>query len=187
MTTLYPNQPVPDLSIPTLDGIPWRLSENKGELLTMIIFYRGFHCPICGDYLSDLDDKISKFEKLGVNTIAISCDSKERAEKSHQKWKLKHVKMGYDLTIDQAVEWGLFISAGRGGTKAGVDEPNRFCEPGVFFIKPSGELYGSIINTFPFARPRIKDLLSALETIKEKDYAPRGEVLINREYIAATP
>ena len=77
---LYPRQPVPELSVPTVGGGTWTLSEQSPENFTMIVFYRGYHCPICSKYLGDLNKKLGRFADLGVEAIAISDDGLERAE-----------------------------------------------------------------------------------------------------------
>ncbi len=60
-TTIFPRQPVPALSVPTVGGGAWTLGDQAPEHFTMIVFYRGYHCPICSRYLGDLDRKLEKF------------------------------------------------------------------------------------------------------------------------------
>ena len=49
MNVLKPRQPVPALEVDTLDG-PWSLADQSSENFTMVVFYRGLHCPICSRY-----------------------------------------------------------------------------------------------------------------------------------------
>ncbi|MEP2447695.1 MAG: AhpC/TSA family protein, partial [Balneola sp.] len=56
------------------------------------------------------------------------------------------------------------------------NEPELFSEPGLFLIRPDGELYYSAINSMPFGRPVFKDMLRAIDFIQENDYPARGEV-----------
>ena len=72
MTTLIPRQPVPDLELDTIDEGVWRLLDQNPEHFTLIVFYRGWHCPICAPYLRDLDRKLPEFTERGINVIAIS-------------------------------------------------------------------------------------------------------------------
>ena len=55
INTLYPRQPVPSLDLPLVGGGTWSLAEQKPENFTMVVFYRGYHCPICSRYLGDLN------------------------------------------------------------------------------------------------------------------------------------
>lgn len=177
LTPLFPRQPVPALTVPTVGGEDWTLSGQSPENFTMIVFYRGYHCPICSRYLADLDRKLGQFADRGVGVIAISSDNKERAEKTRQEWKLGTLTLGYALPLGKAREWGLFISSSRGKTSVGIDEPPLFIEPGLFLVRPDNTLYWSSVQTMPFARPSFAEVLGALNMVLEKDYPARGEVI----------
>lgn len=173
---LFPRQPVPSLSIQTVGGETWQLSEQTPENFTLIVFYRGFHCPICKTYLADLEKKLGEFEKRGVSVVAISSDAQERAERSQKEWGLENLTVGYGLALEKAREWGLYISASRGKTSTGVDEPARFSEPALYLVKPGGTLYFGSVQTMPFARPNFREVLGALDFVLDKDYPARGEI-----------
>ena len=175
MTALIPRKPVPGLEVPTLAGETWKLAERKPGNFTMIVFYRGLHCPICSNYMRDLDRKLGDFEALGVEVIAISTDDRERTRQTKESWGLEKTAIGYDLGIEKARQWGLYISSGRGKTSAGIEEPPLFNEPGVFLVRPDGDLYAALIGSMPFARPHFSEILKALQFIIEKDYPGRGE------------
>lgn len=175
MATLIPRRAVPAREVPTLDGPPWRLSDQRPPRFSMIVFYRGLHCPVCAPYVRDLDRRLGEFDKLGVQAIAVSCDPEERAREAKRRWHIEELPVGYDLDLGTARRWGLYISTGRGKTSSGVEEPAQFSEPGLFLVRPDGTLYASSVNTMPFARPHFDELLRALEFIIEKDYPARGE------------
>lgn len=175
MSTTKPRTETPDLEFETVDGDTWRLADQEPENFTMIVAYRGLHCPICRNYLRELDRMSEDFEKRGVQTVVVSTDDRERAEETKRDWALENLTVGYSLALDKAREWGLFISTSRGKTSAGIEEPPLFNEPGLFLVRPDKTLYASNIVTMPFTRPRFKDVLAALDTIIEKDYPARGE------------
>ncbi|MDX1514702.1 MAG: peroxiredoxin-like family protein [Gammaproteobacteria bacterium] len=175
MSGPIPRKPTPDLEVETVGGGTWRLSEQSPKNFTMVVAYRGLHCPICKSYLSDLDRRYEEFEKRGVEPIVVSTDDKSRAEKTKEGWKLENLPVGYGLSIDKAREWGLFISSGRGKTSAGIEEPAQFNEPGLFLIRPDKTLYAANVATMPFARPNFKEILGAIDFIVDKDYPARGE------------
>ncbi len=174
---LYPRQQVPSLEVATLDGGTWRLAEQSPEAFTLIVFYRGLHCPICGGYLRDLARKLEDFAKLGVEVIAISGDDEARARQAQQDWKLETLTIGYGQDLDSAREWGLYISTSRGKTSTGFEEPALFAEPGLYLVRPDGQLYFGTVQTMPFARPSFGEILKAIQFVQEKDYPGRGEVL----------
>ncbi len=175
MTALTPRKPVPDLEVETLDGATWKLAEAKPGNFTMIVFYRGLHCPICSNYMRDLDRKIADFAAKGVEVIAISTDDGDRARDTKDGWGLENTRIGYGISVEQARAWGLYISSSRGKTSVGIEEPPLFNEPGVFLVRPDGNLYAALTGSMPFARPHFSEILKALEFIIEKDYPGRGE------------
>ena len=175
MSGLTPRHPVPSTEVPTLDGDSWSVAGSSPENFTLVVFYRGLHCPICSGYLRELDRNLDEFRNRGVDVVVISSDDEERARSAREKWKLDNLKIGHSLDIDKAREWGLFISTGHGKTSAGVEEPALFSEPGLFLVRPDCTLYASSVNTMPFARPHFDELLKALDFIVAKDYPARGE------------
>lgn len=177
ITPLMPRQKVPDLEVATVGGGLWRLSERTPERFTMLVFYRGWHCPQCKGYLKDLDNKAAEFAAKGVDIFVVSSDGEERAVQTKPDWRLDNLTVGYGLDLDMARRWGLYISTGRGKTSAGIEEPALFSEPGLFFIRPDGTLYFAAVQTMPFARPRFADLLVALDIVIARDYPARGEVV----------
>jgi hypothetical protein len=92
-----------------------------------------------------------------------------------EKIKATHLQIGYGLSLASAREWGLYISASRGKTSIGIEEPALFSEPGVFIVRPDGTLYYGATQTMPFARPQFQDLLGAIDFAIAKDYPARGE------------
>jgi len=177
LTPLFPRQAVPALEVPTLDSKTWRLSDQKPENFTLIVVYRGLHCPICSNYLRDLNRKVGDFAERGIEVIALSGDSEERARKAQEDWRLEGLTIGYDLSLDAARSWGLFISAGIGTTSIGVEEPALFPEPGTFLVRTDGTLYFSSVQTMPFARPHFDEMLKATDFVLAKNYPARGEIL----------
>jgi peroxiredoxin len=168
--TIKPTHPVPELDLATLDGGRFRMLERRPKAFTMIVFYRGLHCPICKPYLRDLDRKLEEFENRGVDVIAVSTDTRERAARSKEEWEIGRLPIAYGLEIAKAREWGLFISRG-----IKESEPAEFAEPGLFLVRPDGTLYAASVQRMPFARPHFSDVLAAVDFITKNDYPPRGE------------
>ena len=176
MNVLKTRVAAPNLALDTLNG-PWSLSDQTPENFTMLVFYRGLHCPICLKYLTELESSLQSFSDAGVNTIAISSDTEERAQKTAEKSKLENLTLAYGLTVEQAQEWGLHRSAGKGKTSIGIEEPDEFSEPGLFLVKPDNTLYWSSISTMPFARPNFAEILGAVKWVTDNDYPARGELV----------
>ena len=172
---IKPRKTLPALEVATVDGGTWKLVEQSPENFTMVVFYRGLHCPICGRYLRDLDRKIDEFAKRGVEVIMISTDGEERARQAQEDWELENVTVGYGLDLETARAWGLNVSSGIGKTSVGVEEPALFNEPGTFMVRPDGTLYFGTVQTMPFARPNFGEILQAVDFVLAKNYPARGE------------
>jgi len=167
---IKPNTKVPELALPLVGGGEFRLSRREPKTFTLVVFYRGLHCPVCRTYLRDLDEKLEAFSKAGVEAVAVCCDTKERAEQAKAEWQINRLPIAYGLSIDDARRWGLFVS------KAIRDsEPREFAEPGLFLVRPDGNLYAAAIQTMPFARPSFADILGAVQFVTKNGYPARGE------------
>lgn len=164
-----PTTPVPALDLPLSAGGRFNIAEQRPDTFTVVVFYRGLHCPKCKDQLQELAARWTEFREAGAHLVAISCDDADRAARAREEWALGDLPVAYGLGIDEARLWGLFIS-----DAVKEDEPAQFCEPGIFLVQPTGALYASMVNTMPFARPRVEDLLSAIRFVSEKGYPARG-------------
>ncbi|MGB7370934.1 peroxiredoxin-like family protein [Erythrobacter sp.] len=167
---LKPGQKVPELDLPLTIDARYELSQQDPEKFTLVVFYRGKHCPICKKYLGELSKHLWDFSSRGVNVVSVSMDDKERACVIDKEWDTGDVPLAYDLSEEKAREWGLYISEKREGS----DEPDKFSEPAVFLVRPDGTLYYASVQNAPFARPPLDELLEAIDFIGKKDYPARG-------------
>ena len=171
---LLPRQPVPPLQVPTLDHGLFDQAADAPQHFTLLVFYRGLHCPLCLKYLLELGRLQADFAR-GVQVIALSTDTAERARAMADKLKAPGLRMGHSLPLAQARDWGLYLSTSRGTTSIGIEEPALFAEPGVFIVRPDGTLYYGAVQTMPFARPHFDELLAAIDFALAKDCPARGE------------
>ena len=167
---LKPRTRAPELVVSTAKEGRWTLSDQNPEHFTMLVFYRGLHCPVCKGYLRDLENKWEDFDSRGVEGVAISGDTSERAEETKREWGLERLTLGYGQSVDSMREWGLFVSH---AIKEG--EPAAFGEPGLFLIRPDGTIYYEAIQSMPFGRPSFRELLSAIDFVLQNNYPARGE------------
>ena len=170
MSQLIPGQPVPALDLPLTIDARFELSKQEPEAFTMLVFYRGKHCPICKKYLTELGGRLSDFTDKGITVFAVSMDSPERAAVSHEEWDTGDLPLAHSLSEDKAREYGLYISEKRPDS----EEPESFSEPGLFLVKPDGTLYFAVVQNAPFTRPDLDELLDGLTYVMENDYPTRG-------------
>jgi peroxiredoxin len=172
---LIPRQNTPALKVDTVSHGDFDLASDSPEHFTLVAFYRGLHCPICANYLKELERLAPEFAERGVTTIAISSDGEDRAREMAEKIGASNLRVGYGLSLSVAKEWGLYISTSRGVTSIGIEEPALFSEPGVFLVRPDQTLYYASVQTMPFVRPVFREMVQALDFVIAKDYPARGE------------
>lgn len=172
-----PRQLVPDLSVPLVGGPRWRLCDQKPQNFTMLLFYRGLHCPECRAYLQEAEARHKAFRAQGVSVIALSCDDEARGVATESEWALELLPLAYGLTARQARSYGLYLSRGRAGhpTPHGLEEPQIFVEPGLFLIRPDRTLYFASVQNMPFARPPLLEILRMIEWTVSNGYPARGD------------
>lgn len=168
-TMLTPDAQVPSLVVDTLSGGSWDLSAQSPKNFTMVVFYRGLHCPVCKSYLEKLQTLLSGYCDAGFSVMAISMNTKELAEKTVAEWDLGDMAVGYGLSQSDARAWGLFVSKAIKDVEADV-----FCEPGLFWVRPDGRLYLADVSNMPWARPDLEFLLSKVPFAVENGYPARG-------------
>ncbi len=170
MSLPTPRAAAPSLEVDTVGGNRWSLAEQSNDAFTMIVFYRGVHCPKCKLYLSGLKGLLGTFADKGVGVVAVSGDPKEKAEQAAREWDLGDMTVGYGQSEDSMRAWGLYVSnAIREG------EADRFGEPGLFLVRPGGELYFAAVNSNPFGRPNLDEIAAMVDFVAERNYPARGE------------
>ncbi len=166
---IKPRQKAPELAVKLVNDTTWELSDQSPENFTMVLFYRGKHCPVCQKQLEELQKKLDKFTERGISVIAISSDTEEVAKSTYDEWEISDIPLGYGLSIEKAREWGLFISEGI------KQEPKHFTEPGLFLLAADQTVYWESLQSMPFGRPSFNDVLGGIDYILKADYPARGE------------
>jgi len=172
----FPNEIAPALSLPSINRDAFALKDSKPELFTVIVFHRGAHCPICKSHVKEIEEHCQKALDAGTKIVAVSMDTKERADLFHKEvadalnQEKLQVPILYGLTEHQASEWGLYFSEKRPDTS----EPDVFSEPGVFVIRPDNSIFMMQMQSAPFARPSMDQLIEGLQRASEHNCPVRG-------------
>lgn len=163
---------LPDITVAKLGGGEINLSRSSSRFdWHAVVVYRGKHCPICTNYLKSLNELLPKFHDIGVDVVAVSADSQERAQEQIDLVN-PDFEVGYDLSIEQMQQLGLYISNPRS-----LDESDRpFAEPGFFVVNDKGLIQILDISNAPFARPELNSMLMGLGFVKNpaNSYPVRG-------------
>ena len=158
---------MPSLPVALVSGAQADIAAMPGW--RMLVVYRGKHCPLCKKYFKILDGMSEDFKAAGVSLLAVSADTREKAEADvkEQGWRFP---VGYGLTVAQMRMLGVYVSEPRSAQE--TDRP--FAEPGLFVVNPDGKAHIIEISNAPFARPDLAGILSGIKIIQEKSYPVRG-------------
>jgi peroxiredoxin len=167
---IIPGEMLPALDARLLSGERWTIASETPERLALLAFYRGIFCPICRTWVADLDQMAPEFAKRGISTVVLSADEKEGAEKAVKDWDLKNLRVAYGVNLADARRAGLYVSEGRGlNAASGLKESRLFTEPALLLVKPDGELYAAWVQSTPFARVHVAEILTAADNYIAKD------------------
>lgn len=160
----------PDISVPLVSGGEISLGgENAEDRWTLIVVYRGRHCPLCVTYLNKLQEMKQDFLESGTDIIALSGDGVEKAKEQVEIGELT-IPVGYNLSISQMQAMGLYISHPRSAEE--TDKP--FPEPGLFVLTSDSAIQILDISNAPFSRPDLPSILRGIKFGREKGYPVRG-------------
>ncbi|MEH6346727.1 MAG: peroxiredoxin family protein [Bermanella sp.] len=162
----------PNITLPKVGGGELTLGQPlHGYDWQLVVVYRGKHCPLCTQYLTQLDQLKENFYKIGVDIVAVSADGETKADAHIAEMGLSF-PVAYDLSIEQMQSLGLYISQPISSQE--TDQP--FAEPGIYVINENGQVQVIDISNVPFARPDLEQLAGGLEWIRnpENNYPIRG-------------
>ncbi|WP_339983892.1 redoxin domain-containing protein [Gymnodinialimonas ulvae] len=158
------------MSFPKLGGGALNLGGTR-ENWTLLVVYRGKHCPRCKKYLNILDGMRAQWAKAGFDVAVVSADPEEKAKADQNEfgWGFD---LGYGLSEAQMGTLGLYVTE----PLSSSETDRRFAEPGTFVIRPDGSVLLIAISNGPSARPDLGELLDGMIFTKNNDRPPRGTV-----------
>lgn len=163
-------QPLPELSIKLVDGTTMTVGAPD-ERYTLLVVYRGKHCPRCKRYLNKLESMLPAWNEAGMRVVALSADTQERAaaDVAEFGWTFP---VGYALSEADMRRLALYITEPLSPDEA----PARFAEPGIFCLRPDGVIQIVCLSNGPAARPDLEELLDGMNFNIKNDRPTRGTV-----------
>ncbi len=170
MTTARPSvgAPIHPTSFPfVMGGDNIAVGEPK-DRWTLLVVYRGKHCPRCKRYLNKLNDALQSWTAV-MDVVVVSADTKEKAlaDKEEFGWEFD---LCYGLTETQMRSLGLYVSE----PLSEAETTGLFAEPGTFAIRPDGTLMLVDISNGPASRPDLEELLDGMKFNIDNDRPVRG-------------
>jgi peroxiredoxin len=144
---------------------------GPSENWTLLVVYRGKHCPRCKKYLNILNDMRSDWADAGFDIAVVSADSHEKAKADLAEFKWGF-DLGYGLTENQMATLGVYVTEPLSPQEADAN----FAEPGVFVLREDGSQIIVSISNGPAVRPELSELLDGMIFNKKNDRPHRGTV-----------
>ncbi|MEM8751064.1 MAG: redoxin domain-containing protein [Pseudomonadota bacterium] len=170
MTTARPDvgAQIGVFSFPSVQGGETVTIGAPKDRWTMLIVYRGKHCPRCKRYLNKLNDALESWTDV-MDVLVVSADTKEKALADREEFGW-NFDLCYGLTEAQMRSLGLYVSE----PLSDAETTGLFAEPGTFAIRPDGSLMLVDISNGPAARPDLEELLDGMKFNIDNDRPVRG-------------
>ena len=162
------------------DSNTFNLEKALQQKPVVLIFYRGFWCPVCNKHLGAIQDSLSMIEATGAKVIAVSPEKPDylnkMAEKTGAQFTLLYdegylIADAYDVTF-KPTSTELFtynVVLGAKLKKTHSDETQRLPIPATFIIDQKGKINWGQFNPDYKKRASVKEILKALDELNEQE------------------
>jgi peroxiredoxin len=168
-------KPIPDtilapMTFPKLGGGEITVGGLK-ENWTLLVVYRGKHCPRCKKYLNILDAMIGDWSSAGFDVVVVSADTEEKAKADQAEFGW-NFDLAYGLSEAQMETLGLYVT----DPLSPEESDRRFAEPGTYVLRSDGSQIIVSLSNGPAVRPDLVELLDGMIFNKTNDRPARGTV-----------
>lgn len=168
-------KPIPDtilapMTFPKLGGGEITVGGPKDNW-TLLVVYRGKHCPRCKKYLNILDAMGNDWADAGFDTIVVSADTEEKAKADQAEFGW-NFDLAYGLSETQMETLGLYVT----DPLSPAESDRRFAEPGTYVLRADGSLIVVALSNGPAARPDLAELFDGMVFNKTNERPARGTV-----------
>ncbi len=153
------------------------LSDALKEGPVVLIFYRGYWCPVCNKHLGKLQDSLNLIKQAGGRLIAVSPEKPvfldKMAEKTGAEYTLLYdegykIADAFDVTF-KPKKTELFtynVVLGAKLKKTHSDKSERLPIPATFIINTDGTIVWRQFDPDYHNRSNVSDILKVLESLK---------------------
>lgn len=155
------------------DSSIFSLDEAIKEGPVVLIFYRGFWCPVCNKHLGSIQDSLKMIEQSGARVIAVSPEKPEyldkMATKSEAEFTLLYdedykIAEAYDVNFNpssmQLFTYNVILRGNLKNTHS--DESQRLPIPATYIIDSNGKIIWRQFDHDYKKRSSVKEILDAL-------------------------
>lgn len=156
------------------DSNQFVLGEEIKKGPVVIIFYRGFWCPVCNKHLASMQDSLKLIEASGARVIAVSPEKPEYLDKMAEKTKAEFTLLydedykiadAYDVTFApsgmQIFTYNMALGAKLKKTHS--DDSQRLPIPATYIVDEEGIIIWRQFDHDYKKRSSVKEIIEALK------------------------
>lgn len=167
----------PTFSAIDADSNPFSLEEALKKGPVVLIFYRGYWCPVCNKHLGSIQDSLKMIEETGAKVIAISPEKPEYLERMSEKTGARFTLLydedykiaeAYDVnftpTGTQLFTYNVILRGHLKDTHS--DKSQRLPIPATYIINRQGIIAWRQFDPDYHHRSSVKEILQALDKMQ---------------------
>jgi peroxiredoxin len=156
----------------------FRLSDALAKGPVVLIFYRGYWCPVCNKHLGQIQDSLQLITGKGVTVVAISPEKPEYLDKMREKTGASfrllydegyHIADAYDVTFtpktSELVIYNTMLNANLKETHS--DDSQRLPIPATYLINTNGMITWRQFDPDYKNRSTVSEIMKAIDNLKE--------------------
>ena len=156
------------------DSNMFSLSDAIIDGPVVLIFYRGFWCPVCNKHLGSIQDSLKMIEASGAKVIAVSPEKPEYLDKMAEKTKAEFTLLydedykiaeAYDVNFNpssmQLFTYNVILGGKLKNTHS--DDSQRLPIPATYIVNQKGKIIWRQFDHDYKKRSSVKDILNVLE------------------------
>ncbi|NJO91377.1 MAG: AhpC/TSA family protein [Chloroflexia bacterium] len=167
----------PIISAIDADSVKFDLNESLKHGPVVVIFYRGYWCPVCNKHLKQIQDSLSLITNKGATVVAISPEKPEYLEKMEEKTGVKFsllyddgykIANAYDVTFTPKKSELIIYNTALGANlkETHSDDSQRLPIPATYLISEDGIIAWRQFDPDYKKRSSVKDIIRAIESLK---------------------
>ena len=158
-------------------GNKFKLKNEIKNQPVVVIFYRGYWCPVCNKHLSQIQDSLQLIMEKGVKVLAISPEKPEyldkMSEKSGAEFTLLYdenndIAKAYDVNFKpsskQLFTYNVILGADMKNTHS--DDSQQLPIPATYLINKDGKIVWRQFDRDYHNRASVKDILKAVDNLQ---------------------
>ncbi len=170
---LQPGQTAPLFEATDQKGEHFKLEDALKQGPVVLVFYRGFWCPVCNKHLAAFQDSLYLLKDAGIKVVAVSPEKPEylnkMAEKTGAEFQLLYdedyrIADAYDVTFKPDTKT-LFVyntMLGAKLKKTHSDDSQRLPIPATYLITSDGKIKWRHFDPDYKKRSSVSEILNEL-------------------------